>query len=288
MSVVRGLMRLRRRQAPVDASFTDWATDELGDAGAASRIAYLMGVGTFDRDPGRLSAAFVNERLRRGTHLPPTVRYVPGGWATLIERLATHARTIGVRIETDSAVDRLPDSPVVLAIPLERAGALLADPSLGWTGTRTVLLDVAMTRRRSDPFILSDLDASGWAETYSIPDPSLAPAGEHLIQAQAGLFEGETLEAGVARLESLLDTAYVEWRERERWRRRMTITNESGALDLPGTTWRDRPPIDRGEGVYLVGDMVAAPGWLSEVSFNSAVEAVARLSGQRQLRAVAA
>ncbi len=47
----------------------------------------------------------------------------------------------------------------------------------------------------------------------------------------------------------------------------------SGALDLPGITWRDRPAIDRGDGVFLVGDMVAAPGLLAEVSFASALEA---------------
>lgn len=68
----------------------------------------------------------------------------------------------------------------------------------------------------------------------------------------------------------------------------MVVEDESGALDLPGTTWRDRPAGDRGDGVFLVGDMVAAPGLLGEVSFNSAVAAVGRLSGDRgRLTAVA-
>jgi hypothetical protein len=51
------------------------------------------------------------------------------------------------------------------------------------------------------------------------------------------------------------------------------MDGRSGALDLPGTTWRDRPAIDRGGGVSLCGDQVAAPGCLSEVSFASAIEA---------------
>ncbi|MGC1851745.1 MAG: hypothetical protein WA687_04820, partial [Solirubrobacterales bacterium] len=50
-------------------------------------------------------------------------------------------------------------------------------------------------------------------------------------------------------------------------------TARTGPLDRPGTSWRDRPAIDRGDGVYLAGDMVAAPGLLSEVSWASAVEA---------------
>ena len=46
----------------------------------------------------------------------------------------------------------------------------------------------------------------------------------------------------------------------------------TGAIDLPGTTWRDRPAIDRGNGIFLAGDQVAAPGLLSEVAFASACE----------------
>lgn len=52
-------------------------------------------------------------------------------------------------------------------------------------------------------------------------------------------------------------------------------------MDLPGTSWRDRPAVDRGDGVYLAGDQVAAPGVLSEVSFNSALAAVSLALGRR-------
>jgi hypothetical protein len=158
---------------------------------------------------------------------------------------------------------------VILAVPLAKAEELLHDPSLRWTGTRTALLDVSLRRRRGDPFVVSDLDASGWVETFSRADGTLAPAGEQLVQAQAGLRPGETLDQGVERLEALLDLAYPCWRERETWRRRMAVDGESGALDLPGSGWRDRPRGDRGDGVHLVGDMVAAPGVLSEVIHRS-------------------
>jgi thioredoxin reductase len=51
-------------------------------------------------------------------------------------------------------------------------------------------------------------------------------------------------------------------------------------LDLPGRTWRDRPAIDRGDGIFLAGDLVAAPGMRGEVSMNSAL-AAARLATRR-------
>jgi hypothetical protein len=70
------------------------------------------------------------------------------------------------------------------------------------------------------------------------------------------------------------------------------MDGRSGALDMPGTSWRDRPALDRGDGVFLAGDMVAAPGLLSEVSWASAIEA-SRLAleavavGRPRLRRVA-
>jgi len=61
------------------------------------------------------------------------------------------------------------------------------------------------------------------------------------------------------------------------WRRTGFAAGRSGALDLPGSTWRDRPAVDRGDGVFLVGDLVAAPGVRAEISINSALHA-ARLA----------
>jgi hypothetical protein len=63
----------------------------------------------------------------------------------------------------------------------------------------------------------------------------------------------------VARLEALLEAGYAGWRDRLTWRRQLALDGETGAVDLPGTTWRDRPAGDRGDGVYIAGDMLAAP-----------------------------
>ncbi len=70
------------------------------------------------------------------------------------------------------------------------------------------------------------------------------------------------------------------------------LDGRSGALDMPGTSWRDRPAVDRGDGVFLAGDMVAAPGLLAEVSWASGVQAArlaldAAASTRPQLRRVA-
>ncbi|WP_055536285.1 NAD(P)-binding protein [Streptomyces alboniger] len=271
------LLRHRSERAPVDQDFTTWATGVVGEEGARA-AAHYVAVATFHHDPGSLSARFVQERLRRATKLPPEAQYPRGGWARVIDRMAGLAWNLGVRVETLARVDSLADvprnDPVVVATSLDAARRLLGDDSLRWESGRTALVDVAFRSRKGDAFVVSDLDRTGWVERFTAQDRTLAPEGEQLVQAQIPLSPDETKHDGVARAEHLLDLGYRGWRERLTWRRASVANGRTGAVDHPGTTWRDRPSIDRGDGVYLAGDQVAAPGLLTEVSFNSAVEAV--------------
>ncbi|NBE55983.1 FAD-dependent oxidoreductase [Streptomyces boluensis] len=267
------LLRRPARQAPVDRDFFGWAAGEVGEEGARA-AAHFMGVAVFHHDPGTLSAAFVHERLKRTAKVPPEAHYPRGGWSSVVDRMAARAWNLGVRVETAARVDALPENgPVIVATSLDAARRLLGDDSLRGESGRTVLLDLAVRSRRGDAFVVSDLDAPGWIERFTAGDRSLAPAGEQLIQGQIPVAPEESKAAGTARGEELLDLGMPGWRERVTWRREALAAGRTGAVDLPGTTWRDRPGIDRGAGVFLAGDQVAAPGVLSEVSFTSALEA---------------
>ncbi|MFF8845722.1 FAD-dependent oxidoreductase [Streptomyces sp. NPDC015127] len=271
------LLKIARRpaaEAPVDTDFLSWATRVAGEEGARA-TAHFMGVALFHHDPGSLSAAFVQERLRRTTALPPEAHYPRGGWGQVVDRMAARAWDLGVRIETTSRVDALPErhGPVIVATSLDAARRLLGDDSLRWTSGRTTLVDLALRSRRGDPFVVSDLDAPGWLERFTAQDRSLAPEGQSLLQAQLPIAPEASKADGVAHAEALLDLGFPGWRERTAWRREALANGRTGAVDVPGTTWRDRPAIDRGDGVYLAGDQVAAPGLLSEVAFNSGLEA---------------
>jgi hypothetical protein len=175
---------------------------------------------------------------------------------------------------------------VIVALELPDARRLLDDSALAWLSGRTVCLDLGLHERSGDPWIVSDLEHAGWIERYTAQDSSLAPAGEQLVQAQMPIRPEEGPAEGAARLEELLDASFEDWRGRTTWRRQQLMDGRSGALDLPGSTWRDRPGIDRGDGVFLCGDQVAAPGCLAEVSFASAIEAGA-LALQRRPYAAA-
>jgi phytoene dehydrogenase-like protein len=266
-------LRLRGRPAPVDLDFRTWAGNQVG-ADAAEILARSAGILTYYHDPGELSAAFLWEPLVRGLlSAPPTARYPLGGWSAIVERMSNRALELGVAIRTGVRVDQLPAKPVIVATELADARELLADESLRWLSGRAVCLDLALEHRRGDPFVVVDLQDAGWVERYTAADPSLAPPGEELIQAQMPTRPGESADSASARLEGLLDAAFRDWRGRETWRRRQLMDGRTGALDPPGNTWRDRPAIDRGAGIYIAGDMVAAPGCLSEIAWASAIEA---------------
>ncbi|MDX2922382.1 MULTISPECIES: FAD-dependent oxidoreductase [Streptomyces] len=275
------LLRLSRRDprtAPVDDTFREWATGQVGADGARA-AANFAATALFHHDPGALSARFVQERFHRLTSLPPEARYPVGGWARLVERMAAHARGLGVRVETGARVgtrtlgELARTGPVVVATSLDSARALLDDASLSWESGRTVLVDLAVRTRRGDAFIVSDLDAPGWLERFTAQDPALAPVGEQLLQGQFPIGPDARRAEGVARAESLLDLGFPGWRERTTWRVEALADGRTGAVDRPGTTWRDRPSVIRGDDVFLAGDQVAAPGLLSEVSFTSGLEA---------------
>jgi glycine/D-amino acid oxidase-like deaminating enzyme len=283
---VRPVLSLRRAEAPVDRDFHGWLTERLGEDSARA-IAGSTGALTFDHDPGRLSAGFVTERLQRITlRVPPTARYVEGGWQALMSRLAAHATAAGVRIETSARVDAIDDlggGRVIVAVEPGAARRLLAQPGLTVESPRVALLDVALEHRRADPYIVVDLDEAAFFTRVTAVVPEHAPDGHELVQASVGLRPDEEGASGHARLEAVLDLAFPEWRERQVWRRVATVHESTGAIDLPGTTWRDRPAIAHADGVWLAGDWVAAPGHLAEVACNSAVSA-AHAAVERRVR----
>ncbi|MEU0038691.1 MULTISPECIES: FAD-dependent oxidoreductase [unclassified Streptomyces] len=279
MTLPGGYMRMtwmhRGIDVPVDRSFQDWASERFAQQTVDEALGFLGPI-LFDGDPGRLSAAFVWERLLRvGTpRFPLPSRYFMGGWGALIERMQRVARARGVVIETGSRLTELPTGgPVIVATSLASARSLLGDDSLQWPSGTAALLDMAVTHSKKDGNVSFDMDEGGFTSQYSDHDPSLAPEGQALFQGQMPIRPGESKADALARLEKLFDLTTPGWQQRILWRREGVSRGRTGALDLPGLSWRDRPAVDRGDGVFLAGDSVAAPGILAETSINSALRA---------------
>src|SRR5215475_6391416 len=98
-------------EAPVTEPFRAWMLRHV-DARTAEAIIGVVFIATFDHDPGRLSAAFACERLRRA--LAGGARYVTGGWSTLAGLLAERAASLGAQFRTQTRISALPAGPTIL------------------------------------------------------------------------------------------------------------------------------------------------------------------------------
>lgn len=287
--IVRLARTVRRMAVPVDQSFREWS-DRIFETKTSALLCRLTGLYTFHHDPGSLSARFVWDRYRRIVLRPDRVRWIGGGWSTLIDALAQRARVLGVQVETGVKITRglLPGGPLVVATSLTEAARLLDHP-LHWPGARTVLLDVITHSEGRWPALVvdvrSDLSTCCMIERETAIEPGLVGPGMELLQAHLGIASGVGIKAGVTRVEDALDRSIPGWRAAMVWNRAHVVANSTGAVDPPRTTWRDRPAIVQGDDRFLAGDAVAAPGVLSEVSVNSAVHAARLALEARRQRA---
>jgi phytoene dehydrogenase-like protein len=269
--------------APAGEPFRCWLLRHVS-ASAADAITGFNFIATFDHDPGRLSAAFARECLRRA--LSGGARYVVGGWSVLVGLLAERAASIGVQIRTRTPVPALPAGPTILATSLAAARQLTGDKSLAWPSARVATFDLGL-RAGAGPgwFRVMDLDDRIYAARYSIADPTLAPPGHELIQIAAACSPRERKTDAERRVQRLLDQTLPGWRGAVRWQRGCVRTHCTGAIDLPGTTWRDRPAIRRSNTLAVATDQSAAPGLLAEAAITAAQLAVQQL-GETAMRAV--
>ena len=275
LSLIPPGLRLRGRLAPVEQDFRSWVTDHA-DAQTADFLSALAGVYTFYHDPGELSAAFVWSRTQRLLLNPrPAARFIAGGWTNLVDALERRARELRVRIITGERVDTLTDPPVIVALSFAtREPSSMTTLSSGRADRRSASTSGSATGAGTPGSCLTWIAPGGSSATQRRIRRSHPPA-RRSCRANATPPRRDSGRPG-ARLEELLDASFEGWRERTTWRRRQLMDGRSGALDLPGTTWRERPAIDRGGGIFLCGDQVAADGCLSEVSFASAAQAAQR------------
>jgi phytoene dehydrogenase-like protein len=268
--------------APAEESFRPWLLRHV-DAKTAEAIVGVVFIPTFDHDPGRLSAAFAHQRLRRA--LAGGARYVAGGWSTLVGLLADRAAGLGAQIRTQTRVPALPAGPTILATSLATARQLTGDRSLTWPSARVATVDLGL-RAEGGPgwFRVIDLDDRIYAARYSLADPTLAPPGHELIQIAAACAPRERKTDAEHRVQRLLDQSWPGWRAAMQWHRSSVRTHCTGAIDPPGTTWRDRPAVSRGGTLAVATDQSAVPGLLAETGITAAQLAVDQLGETRRGR----
>jgi phytoene dehydrogenase-like protein len=237
-------------------------------------------------------------KLQRALAHP--VRYIDGGWQTLVDGLRQKAEQASVRIVRGVHVaavahegghvcgvrlrdgSLVPATAVLIATRPAEAVKLVderAHPALrrivdALTPAHLACLDVAL-RRLPDPRhpIVQDLDRPRFMTTQSL-FAQMAPKGGALISAFKQLDPRQPSDphADERDLEQLLDAVQPGWREVLVRRVYLPHIEASGSLPLAargGYAGRPQPQVPDMDGVYLAGDWVG-DGFLADASMHSA------------------
>jgi phytoene dehydrogenase-like protein len=235
------------------------------------------------------------------------VRYVNGGFGSVVDGLATAAQRNGVDLQTESDVSSviptdagvtvvasgrdISAGAVVLAAGTPDAAAVLLERRpAAWAGlgpkVEASCLDVGLRAGSLDP--LYGIDRPIYLSDHALVAEGLAPAGGGLVHVLRYLALGEETPADTLR-ESMEEHAQVAGVdpaaiEEHRFLRRMTVV---GAMPTPATGGlAGRPDIASTgvPGVYVAGDWVGPRGWLSHCALSSgeaAGAAAAQSAGDR-------
>jgi phytoene dehydrogenase-like protein len=265
-------------------STAEWLRQTLRSEKARAAAAALVRVSTFVADHEQLSADVAATQLKIA--LAPGVRYLEGGWQSLVDALTRKAEAAGATLRTRAAARVLhqeaggwtvaldedtlhADVLVVAAGGPEDVAELLGEkaPAAPGPAAEVSTLDLGLRRlpRRSRRFALG-VDKPTYLSRHSPPDHR----------------DGVLLSlAGYARqprgaLEEVADVVQPGWREQVTLERFLPRMVPVSAIATPATGGlHGRPQVDRGEGLYLAGDWIGQEGWLVDAAIASGAAAAA-------------
>jgi phytoene dehydrogenase-like protein len=267
-----------------EVSVSEWLRGTLRSESARASAAALVRVTTFVADQETCSADVALTQLKIGLY--PSVRYLHGGWQSLVDALAARAEGNGATVRTRAAVRGVARDADGWAVTLDeetlRADVLVVAageppaiakllgeraPATPGPAAELSVLDLGLSSlpRRTQRFALG-VDEPTYLSRHSPPrhrDGVLLSLASYTRQPRA-------------ELEALADTVQPGWRERvtlERFLPRMAAVS---AIPTPaGGGLTGRPAIDRGEGLYLAGDWIGPEGWLVDAAISSGAAAAA-------------
>jgi phytoene dehydrogenase-like protein len=320
LAIVPTLVRIARTDPATVShlSMQQWLRQAVLEPGLREVVALFLRVATYGNDPDRQSAGAALAQLRLA--LSGGVRYLDGGWQTLVDGLRRAAKAAGVAIVSrakvaavlrDAAVRgvRLADGTIWAAEVVVVAGSPAAASALVQDGAQTVLhawaeaaipmwvasLDVALERLPNPRArIAFGVDAPLYLSTHSAW-ARLAPPGGALIHVvrYLGAEPAPDAQAVERELEHLLDLTQPGWRGAvvaQRFLPHLLVSNALVTAAQGGTAGRPGPAVPDVPGLYVAGDWVGPEGMLADASLASARRA-ARLilaTPRRQPRAMPA
>ncbi|HEY4376303.1 MAG TPA: FAD-dependent oxidoreductase [Acidimicrobiales bacterium] len=284
----------------IGRSVTDVVTG-LGLTGAAADMALAtVRVSTYANAPDQMDAGAAIANVQAGLK---GVRYLDGGWQTLVDAVAATATARGVRIVADGAVQSVTATPggvlvtttggtheagsVILAAgPPDSAAACLGDRPASWDRlgppVTAACLDLGV-RRMPDPRFVLGLDEPLYLSTHC-PPAGLAPPGQFVVSLlryqpvdddMPALDQRARLRALAAQA-GITDDDIVE----DRFLARITVAGGFPTAAAGGLAGRPPVEVEGQAGIFVAGDWVGPEGLLADAAVASGAEA-GRLAAAR-------
>ena len=287
---------LRRLPALVPAdlagtSVRSWLEDLALPPDAEQVVEMLVRVSTYGNAPETMSAELAVGQVQMA--LANGVRYLDGGWQSLVDSLAVgldvhraQAVTVtddGGRCVVTTADDRsvIADAVIVATGTPQAAAAVLGRaPFAAGPPIEAACLDLGVRRSASRP-VLFGVDEPLYLSTHQ-PPAQLAPPGAGVVSVARYLAPGDALSPAAQRAEleaharraGIDDDAIVA----SRYLHRMTVVGAMATADGGGLSGRVGVTDSGVAGVFLAGDWIGSEGHLADASFASAARA-AQLAG---------
>lgn len=272
--------------ALADVSVTGWL-DSFGLTGDARRLAEAMvRLTTYCSAPDLMSAqAFVGQIQLGG------VRYLDGGWQSMVDALVSRAQRAGVAtvsgsvtsVESDGAACtvRIGDvvvraAAVVLAVGSPQATARLAGLGEAWVATAGPSMELSCLdlgiRRPIRPWFVLGVDEPLYLAQPS-PPAALAPEGMATLALARYHAPGEQIgpDEMRAQLHAHARRAGVDADDivTERYLHRMVAVHGLPLATRGGLAGRPSVEVAGRPGLFVAGDWVGAEGLLADASFAS-------------------
>jgi phytoene dehydrogenase-like protein len=289
-------------------TLTEWLAGHVGDERARGLIEMFVRVASYAHAPHLLSAGAGLASLRMG--LKDSVRYLHGGWQSIVDALQARARSAGARIITGARVAEVLHGDAVSGVRLT-SGEVVAAPNVivaatpavvrdllphapalaasAWSTTpaRAACLDLGLMRLPKRANIVAfGVDRPLYYSVHSAT-ARLAPEGAAVIHV-AKYLDPETVhdaKADERELEDLMDRLQPGWRAEVVVRRFLPSMTVTHAIPLAATGGlAGRPPVEVPgvTGLFLAGDWVGGHETFGGAAVASAAHAVGRIDERLQ------
>jgi phytoene dehydrogenase-like protein len=287
-----------------DRSVAEWLDGLAAGAEARELLEAVVRVSTYTNAPRTFSAKTALLQVQRALG---GVRYIDGGWQTIVDGLGSRAASWGVQATSGRRATALgPDGSggyevgladgsviaargVVLAVApreaarlLSSAGATVPAAMQSPVPLRAATLDLALSRlgTPSERFVLG-IDRPLYLSVHSTV-ANLAPAGGGLVHVLKYLSGDETdPDQDRAELEALLELSHPGWRSavvHAQYLPRIVVAERLDLATDGGVSGRPTPEVPGLPGVVLAGDWVQGGSWLADASLGSARAAARALA----------